>query len=127
MNDTVSHVPVMLNEVIQVFGSVSNCKIVDATFGAGGYTQRFLDHGASVFAFDRDPNAFSAAQTMHQTYSDRFSFVQAPFSMMETYIEPASVDCIVFDIGVSSMQFDTKERGFSFRRSCPWVRQGFGF
>ncbi len=98
--------------------------IVDATFGAGGYTRRLLDHGATVHAFDRDPDAIAAGQRWPETaeipprlvlHPRRFSEMVA--GMAEAGI--ARVDGVVMDIGVSSMQLDQAERGFAFASDGP--------
>lgn len=107
------HIPVLLDAVLNTLGDITGKTIVDCTFGAGGYSRAFLSRGANVIAFDRDPNVVSDANAMRAEYGDRFKFIPAPFSNIAD-LEQA-VDAIVFDLGISSMQIDTAERGFSFR------------
>ena len=102
---------------MDVLGNVRGLHILDATFGAGGYSRAFLNAGASVVAFDRDPNVRPDADAMCAEFGDRFTFVPKPFSAMSELDE--KFDAIVFDLGISSMQIDIAERGFSFRADAP--------
>lgn len=111
------HIPVLLNSVIKALGDVRGRKIIDATFGAGGYSRAFLDAGAEVVAFDKDSNVISDAEDLRIRYKGRFSFVNKAFSNISELKE--QVDAIVFDLGISSMQIDTPSRGFSFRWDGP--------
>lgn len=114
---TEKHIPVLLGAVMDVLGDVRGLHILDATFGAGGYSRAFLNAGASVVAFDRDPNVRPDADAMRAEFGDRFTFVPKPFSAMSELDE--KFDAIVFDLGISSMQIDIAERGFSFRADAP--------
>lgn len=114
---TEKHIPVLLGAVMDVLGDVRGLRILDATFGAGGYSRAFLNAGASVVAFDRDPNVRPDADAMSAEFGDRFTFVPKPFSAMSELDE--KFDAIVFDLGISSMQIDIAERGFSFRADAP--------
>ena len=107
------HVPVLLDAVCNALGDVAGMHIIDATFGAGGYTRAFLNAGAIVTAFDRDPNVAADAATVAADFGNRFSFIARPFSAMSEL--DGQYDAIVFDLGISSMQIDIAERGFSFR------------
>ncbi len=123
MTDT-PHVPVLIDEVIAVLAPQPGCLIVDATFGAGGYTRRLLDAGAIVHAFDRDPDAIAAGRTWPETEASPPRLVLHPrrFSeMVEALAEAgiARVDGIAMDIGVSSMQLDQAGRGFAFSSDGP--------
>lgn len=111
------HIPVLLNPVLDALGDISGQTIVDCTFGAGGYTRAFLERGANVIAFDRDPNVVSDADVVRAEYGDRFTFIPQPFSRICDL--ESQVDAIVFDLGISSMQIDIAERGFSFRMNAP--------
>lgn len=113
------HIPVMLTDVLACFDDLSGQTIVDGTFGAGGYSRAMLDAGATIIGFDRDPNAISAASGMLNQYGGRLSLIQKPFSTMDKEIAPNSVDGVVLDIGVSSMQIDEGSRGFSFQQDGP--------
>ncbi|MCQ2598994.1 MAG: 16S rRNA (cytosine(1402)-N(4))-methyltransferase RsmH [Alphaproteobacteria bacterium] len=115
---TAQHIPVLLDSVMDALGNIHGQTVVDATFGAGGYSRAFLDVGANVIAFDRDPHVESDARIMEKKYEGRFSFIAQPFSAMSE-LPDASCDAIVFDLGISSMQIDEPKRGFSFRGDGP--------
>ena len=111
------HIPVLLGAVLDALGDIKGKIIVDCTFGAGGYSRAFLSRGANVIAFDRDPNVIDDAKKLTQEYGDRFQFVAKPFSSIADLDD--KVDAVVFDLGISSMQIDVPERGFSFRYDAP--------
>ncbi|MBO4683493.1 MAG: 16S rRNA (cytosine(1402)-N(4))-methyltransferase RsmH [Alphaproteobacteria bacterium] len=111
------HIPVLLNSVLHALGDIGGQNILDATFGAGGYTRAFLAAGATVTAFDRDPNVLSDARSLITEFGNRFQFIAATFSSMAELNE--KFDAIVFDLGISSMQIDEPDRGFSFRYDAP--------
>jgi len=122
------HVPVLLDEVIAALRPAPGAVIVDATFGAGGYTRRLLDAGATVHAFDRDPDAIAAVRSNPEGWPEaheeepRLVLHPRRFSeMVESLGELgiARVDGIAMDIGVSSMQLDQPERGFAFSSNGP--------
>ncbi len=110
------HVPVLLNEVVNALSPAPGQTVADGTFGAGGYTRAILATGASVIAFDRDPTVRRFAEGLA---ADRFRLVEGRFSEMDTVLGEASVDGLTLDIGVSSMQIDQAERGFSFMNDGP--------
>jgi 16S rRNA (cytosine1402-N4)-methyltransferase len=96
--------------------------IVDATFGAGGYSRAFLAAGAEVVALDRDPSAARFAPRAGEPGAERFTLIHRPFSEFEAALADTGdlrCDAVAFDIGVSSMQLDEAERGFSFLRDGP--------
>lgn len=114
------HIPVLLDEVIEALAIEPDDVIVDGTFGAGGYSRAILKAAqqVSVVAFDRDPSAAQAAADLDADRPGSIRFFGAPFSTMaELVVEP--VDAVVLDIGVSSMQIDDAERGFSFQHDGP--------
>ena len=118
------HIPVLLDEVIAALRPQSGSVIIDATFGAGGYTRRLLDAGATVHAFDRDPDAIAAGRTWPEAGAVPPRLVLHPrrFSEMVAAMGDAGVarvDGVVMDIGVSSMQLDQPERGFAFSSDGP--------
>ena len=118
------HIPVLLDEVLAALNPAPGMVIVDATFGAGGYTRRLLDAGATVHAFDRDPDAVAAARTWPETQESPPRLVIHPrrFSEMVAALGEAGVaevDGVVMDIGVSSMQLDQPGRGFAFSSDGP--------
>lgn len=112
------HTPVLLSEVLDAVKPAAGKVILDGTFGAGGYTRAFLEAGASVIAIDRDPDAIDAGHVLEAEFSPRLRLVQAAFSQLDAAADQ-QVDGVVLDIGVSSMQLDQAERGFSFRRDGP--------
>lgn len=111
------HIPVLLDAVMRALGDVHGRVIVDATFGAGGYTRAFLNAGAHVIAFDRDPNVIGDVEKIKSEFGARFEFVPRPFSHIADL--SGQYDAIVFDLGISSMQIDVASRGFSFRGDGP--------
>ncbi|MEW6597071.1 MAG: 16S rRNA (cytosine(1402)-N(4))-methyltransferase RsmH [Pseudomonadota bacterium] len=116
------HLSVLLPEVLEALALQPGERAVDATFGAGGYSRALLEQGANVAAFDRDPTARRFAEPLKAAYPDRFRLIERPFSELEEGLDEAGfapVDAVVFDIGVSSMQLDEAERGFSFMRDGP--------
>ena len=117
LNNNTKHIPVLLDAVINAAGDVRGKYVVDATFGAGGYTRAFLDAGASVVAFDRDPNVAADAEKIKSKFGNQFEFIPCPFSYMSKL--DGKFDIIVFDLGISSMQIDVPSRGFSFRADGP--------
>ena len=117
MTTTQKHIPVLLSAVLDALGNVQGKTIVDCTFGAGGYSRAFLERGANVIAFDRDPNVVVDANALGGEFGNRFKFIPQPFSNIGDLEQ--SVDAIVFDLGISSMQIDIPERGFSFRADAP--------
>ena len=112
------HIPVLLDKVIETLGDIKNRTVVDCTFGAGGYSRAFLERGANVIAFDRDTNVISDAEQLKQEYGDKFTFINKPFSEIKE-LNSDDFDDVVFDLGISSMQIDNGERGFSFRFDGP--------
>lgn len=118
------HIPVLLEEVVAALDPRPGGVIVDATFGAGGYTRRLLDAGAIVHAFDRDPDAVAAGRNWPETVENPPRLVLHPrrFSEMVNALAEegiARVDGVVMDIGVSSMQLDQAARGFAFSADGP--------
>lgn len=118
----VPHIPVLLDEVIAALAPAPGAVIVDATFGAGGYTRALLDAGATVHAFDRDPDAIAAGQAWPECAEQRLVLHPRRFSEMVAALAEAGVarvDGIAMDIGVSSMQLDQAGRGFAFAADGP--------
>jgi 16S rRNA (cytosine1402-N4)-methyltransferase len=118
------HIPVLLDEVIAALAPAPGAVIVDATFGAGGYSRRLLDAGVQVHAFDRDPDAIAAGSAWPEARSEPPRLVLHPrcFSEMVDALLGAGVarvDGLVMDVGVSSMQLDQPQRGFAFAADGP--------
>lgn len=118
------HVPVLLAEVCEALAVKRGGLFIDGTFGAGGYTRAILDaHPQNkVIAIDRDPDAIAGGATMAARFKKRLMLVPGRFGDLDTIAEAqgfAEADGVVLDIGVSSMQLDQAERGFSFRQDGP--------
>lgn len=114
------HIPVLLDEVIQSLHIKANGIYVDGTFGAGGYTQAILDAAPNtkVIAIDQDKTAVDAGQDLVKKYAPRLTLLHGRFGDMDNLVNE-QVDGVVLDIGVSSMQIDRPERGFSFQKDGP--------
>lgn len=113
------HYPVMLPEVLTALAAKEGETYVDGTFGNGGYSEAFLKAAdCYVVGLDRDPNVQPRAAELARGYDGRFRLIETPFSKMDE-VGLSQVDAVVLDIGVSSMQLDQAERGFSFMRSGP--------
>ena len=117
------HIPVLLREAVAALRPHDGGLYIDGTFGAGGYTRALLaEPGVRVLAFDRDPNAISAGAGLVAASGGRLTLIEARFGDLaaETRKRGVSkVDGVALDIGVSSMQFDEADRGFSFRFDGP--------
>ncbi|EDL48678.1 16S rRNA (cytosine(1402)-N(4))-methyltransferase RsmH [Erythrobacter sp. SD-21] len=118
------HIPVLLDEVVEALNPQPGDVLIDATFGAGGYTRALLERGATVHAFDRDPDAIASGRTWRETEQTPPRLILHPhrFSEMLEVMRAAGVervDGVVMDIGVSSMQLDQAHRGFAFSADGP--------
>ncbi len=121
-----AHEPVMVDEVVHFLGD--RRLVVDMTLGAGGHAVGLLDAGVDrVVGVDRDPEAIEVAQERLASYGDRAKLVASAFSEVDEDVVGAPADGILFDLGVSSMQLDRAERGFSYRQDAPLdMRMGPG-
>lgn len=122
MTQPAPHIPVLLDEVIHALAITPGSDVVDGTFGAGGYSRAILAAGARVHAFDRDPDAAATGADLAERSGGALHFHSACFSEMDKRLAEcgvAQVDAVVLDIGVSSMQIDQAERGFSFQKDGP--------
>ncbi len=116
-SDDAPHIPVLLAPLLRSVTPVSG-RWLDGTFGAGGYTRGLLEVGADkVYGVDRDPLAFEMAAPWVSDYGARIELVEGVFSKMDEYAQ--DLDGVVLDLGVSSMQLDLAERGFSFMKDGP--------
>lgn len=114
------HIPVLLNEVVDALALRDGGRYLDGTFGAGGYTTAMLDRAdCQVIAIDRDPDAIAAGRALAERYAPRLRLIEGRFGDMAELLSGEEVDGVTLDLGVSSMQFDQAERGFSFRNSGP--------
>jgi len=110
------HTSVLLDEVIENLACGPGDTVVDGTFGAGGYSRAILATGAKVVAFDRDPTVRRFAAGFPE---ERFRLEEACFSEMDAVLGEGCADGVALDLGVSSMQIDEAERGFSFMQDGP--------
>jgi 16S rRNA (cytosine1402-N4)-methyltransferase len=111
------HIPVLLRPILDHCAPISGAWL-DGTFGAGGYTRALLDAGADqVYGVDRDPMVFEMAQSWAADYGERLHLVEGVFSKLDEYA--SDLDGVVLDLGVSSMQLDQADRGFSFIKDGP--------
>ena len=111
------HIPVLIDAILSHCAPIEGVWL-DGTFGAGGYTRALLDAGAeTVIAVDRDPAVFEMAAGWAAQYGDRLVMQRGVFSQLDTYGQ--DLDGVVLDLGVSSMQIDQAERGFSFMKDGP--------
>ncbi len=112
------HIPVLLRPLLDAVAPVSGLWL-DGTFGAGGYARGLLQAGADqVIGVDRDPLAFEMASGWVGDYGDRLKLVEGTFSRLDSYSD-VPLDGVVLDLGVSSMQLDRADRGFSFMKDGP--------
>ena len=109
------HFPVMLDEVIKICSPDKGGVYIDCTFGGGGYSKRLLKFSKTkVIALDRDKFIINISKELEKKYPNRFFFHQKKFSEVNTVAGNQSVDAVVFDLGLSSIQLNNLERGFSF-------------
>lgn len=118
------HIPVLLAEVVQALELARGGVFLDGTFGAGGYARAILEAhpGNRVVAIDRDPDAIAAGEALARAFAGRLTLVRGRFEDLDRIAAQAGaaeLDGVVLDIGVSSMQLDQAERGFSFRHDAP--------
>jgi 16S rRNA (cytosine1402-N4)-methyltransferase len=125
------HEPVLLGAVLEALAPRDGGIYIDGTFGAGGYTRALLAAAdCTVWAIDRDPSALAGAERLQRDYPNKLYAVEGCFGDMERLLRGrglAAADGVAFDLGVSSMQLDRPERGFSFRFDGPLdMRMGGG-
>jgi 16S rRNA (cytosine1402-N4)-methyltransferase len=117
------HIPVMLNEVVAGLAPRDGAAYLDGTFGAGGYTRAILNAAACrVYGIDQDPDSVARGRAMEAEFEGRLAILEGRFGDMENLLAQegvSEIDGIALDIGVSSMQLDQPERGFSFAKDGP--------
>ena len=121
------HLPVMLKEVLAAIGPRDGARYVDGTFGGGGYSRAILEAAdCRVLGIDRDPEAIARGRKLVEHFEGRLTLVEGEFSRMDELLGSSAgesgakeIDGVVLDLGVSSFQFDTPARGFSFREDGP--------
>ncbi len=112
------HIPVLLGPILEACAPIEGVWL-DGTFGAGGYARGLLEAGADqVIGVDRDPMVFEMAEAWAGEYGDRLKLIEGTFSDLDDYAAQP-LDGVVLDLGVSSMQLDQAERGFSFMSDGP--------
>lgn len=119
---TTRHIPVLLSQVLAALELKADATIIDATFGAGGYTAGILASGARVLGIDRDPTAIADGRALAAAHEGRLTLAEGRFGELDALAEHAGfapADGVVMDIGVSSMQLDDPARGFSFQGDGP--------
>ena len=119
-----SHEPVMVREITELFVNVPDGVVLDATLGGAGHTTAILDAhpGLRVLGLDRDPAALEASRVRLAPYGDRAMMQHRRFDDLDAAMSEAGIDELsgaLFDLGVSSHQFDSGERGFSYRHDAP--------
>ncbi len=111
-----NHIPVMLDEVIQICSSFKNGVFLDCTFGGGGYAKALLKlNNSKVISIDRDNVVSKFADKIKKKYPKRFFFHQEKFSNLDKTLKDKKIDAAVFDLGISSFQIEDLSRGFSFK------------
>ncbi len=117
------HIPVMLREVLDALNVRDDATYIDATFGAGGYARAILEAAnCRLIAIDRDPRAIAAGAALAKAFPDRLTLIEGRFGALDAVARKVGankVAGVVLDVGVSSMQLDEAERGFSFREDGP--------
>ncbi|MDR2806591.1 MAG: 16S rRNA (cytosine(1402)-N(4))-methyltransferase RsmH [Puniceicoccales bacterium] len=118
--NTLTHIPVMLQETVMHLHPQRGGNFLDCTFGGGGHSVYLLENfpNITLFAIDRDPECAIRAHALKQSFGHRFQFFNIAFSAMDSLSLPP-LDGIFFDFGISSFQLDDSRRGFSFRYSAP--------
>ncbi len=114
-----SHIPVLLGEVIAALEIEAGAHVVDGTFGGGGYARAALEAGALVTGFDRDPRAIARAAPMLAAWDGRLRLVPGTFAGMARVLGAASADAVALDLGYSSIQMDDPAYGLSFQADGP--------
>lgn len=120
------HIPVLLAEVLRIFEGLKIGTFFEGTVGAGGHAEAILEAHPEIeryFACDRDPSALALAKKrLDDRWGKKVEYIHGPFAELPRYLDErgvSSVDGFFIDIGVSSMQLDQKERGFSFQGDAP--------
>lgn len=122
VGNAIPHVPVLIDEVLDALAIRPGEIHVDGTYGAGGYSHAMAGGGARVYAIDRDPDAIAEGRARIARDGDDITLLQGPFSAMRDLLAEAGIESVAgvtLDIGVSSMQLDRADRGFSFQADGP--------
>ena len=112
----ITHVPVMLEEVLELCSPLENKSFLDCTFGGGGYSSKLLSFdNTKVTALDRDSYVLRFSDKLKKKYPKRFKFYNERFSSLNKVVENQNFDAVIFDLGLSSFQIKDLSRGFSFQ------------
>jgi 16S rRNA (cytosine1402-N4)-methyltransferase len=121
--NNIPHIPVLLDEVLDALAPADGATYVDGTFGAGGYSRAILGRAACrVIAIDRDPDAVARGRSYPEAQAGTLGLIEGRYGDMDGLLAACDVnqvDGVALDIGVSSMQIDQAERGFSFAKDGP--------
>ena len=113
------HKPVLIDKIIEYLKPENGKRYIDGTFGAGGYSRRILEAAnCNILAFDRDKNIIEIANNFKKEYGDRFNFISSEFADIKKHLDGQKFDALILDLGVSSMQIDQSDRGFSFQKNA---------
>lgn len=113
------HKPVLIDQIIDHLQPTDGKNYIDGTFGAGGYSRKILEQAnCNILAFDRDQNVISIANNFKKKFPKRFNFISSEFANIKDHINGKKFDALILDLGVSSMQIDQAERGFSFQKDA---------
>lgn len=117
----VRHVPVLLDEALEVLRPGPNRRYLDCTYGGGGHTEALLNSGSGVevTSLDCDPDASLRAEDTAKKYGDRFRFHDLSFQRLDEVASEGEFDGVLFDLGISSFQLAEASKGFSFRLDAP--------
>ncbi len=119
MQELGAHAPVLLQEAVDALAVKEGGFYVDATFGGGGYAREILTRArCRLVGLDRDPEAVARGRELEEMFPENFRMLEGRFGEMELLVG-TQLDGVAMDLGVSSYQFDTPERGFSFRFDAP--------
>ena len=114
------HCSVLLNEVLEYLAPLDNKRYLDCTFGAGGYSRAILEKAnCFVTGLDQDPTVMKFVDQLSDQFGNRFEFFQTNFADSRTKLAGQKFDGVVLDLGISSMQVDNADRGFSFMQEGP--------
>ena len=122
-NKELQHKPVMCEEVLSILNPSDGCVYLDGTLGAGGHSRKILESAdCSVVGIDKDPTAIELCRDLEKQYGDKFLSIKGSFSNLSQHLHSIGInkiDGILLDLGTSSMQLGTPERGFSFQFDAP--------
>ena len=122
MEDPIYHRPVLVGEVLELLAPKAGSLVVDATCGGGGHSEAILRAGANILALDQDPDAIEYAAARLSTFAERIKFRQCNFRSINEVLDQLGIARIggaLLDLGVSSRQLESAERGFSIMRPGP--------